>query len=40
MNAAIHGCKQTFTERGQSDLGIADTYPHRQTCADDLAVVR
>ena len=40
MDAAIHGCKQTFKRCGQSGLEIADTYPYLQTCADDLAVVR
>ena len=38
MNAAIHGCKQTFTKCGQSGLEIADTYPCLLTCADDFAV--
>src|SRR5262245_20241932 len=40
MNAAIHGCKQTFKRSGQSGLEIADNHPHLQKCADDLAVVR
>ena len=40
MDAAIHGCKQAFTKCGQSGLEIADSYPHLQGCADDLAVVR
>src|SRR5215831_8542114 len=40
MDAAIHGCKQTFKKCGQSGLEIANNYPHLQTCADDLAVVR
>ena len=40
MDAAIHGCKQTFRKCGQSGLEIADSFPHLQTCADDLAVVR
>ncbi len=40
MDAAIHGCKQVFTKCGQSGLEIADSYPHLQGCADDLAVVR
>jgi uncharacterized protein (DUF1501 family) len=40
MNAAVLGCPQTFHKCGQSGIEIADTYPHLQTCADDLAVVR
>jgi uncharacterized protein (DUF1501 family) len=40
MDAAVLGCPQTFTKCGQSGIEIADTYPHLQTCADDLAVVR
>jgi uncharacterized protein (DUF1501 family) len=39
-DAAILGSRQTFTRCGRSGLEIADTYPHLQTCADDLAVVR
>jgi hypothetical protein len=39
-NAAILGSPQTFNKCGQSGIDIADTYPHLQTCADDLAVVR
>ncbi len=40
MDAAIHGCRLPFTQCGQSGLPIADSYPHLQTCADDLAIVR
>lgn len=40
MDALIHGCKLNFTRCGQSGLEIADSYPHLQKCADDLAVVR
>jgi len=40
MDAAIHGCRLPFTQSGQSGLPIADSYPHLQTCADDLAIVR
>jgi len=40
MDAAIHGCKQTFTRCGRSGLEVADSYPYLQQCADDLAVVR
>src|SRR5205085_12143630 len=40
MDAAVLGSPQTFTRCGRSGLEIADTYPHLQTCADDLAVVR
>jgi hypothetical protein len=40
MNAAILGSPQTFRKCGRSGIEIADTYPHLQTCADDLAVVR
>jgi hypothetical protein len=39
-DAAILGSPQTFRRCGQSGLDIADTYPHLQTCADDLAVIR
>ena len=39
-DAAILGSPQTFRKCGQSGLEIADTYPHLQTCADDLAIVR
>jgi hypothetical protein len=39
-DAAILGSPQTFRKCGASGLEIADTYPHLQTCADDLAVVR
>jgi len=39
-DASILGSPQTFTKCGRSGLEIADTYPHLQTCADDLAVVR
>ncbi|MBI3875732.1 MAG: DUF1501 domain-containing protein [Verrucomicrobia bacterium] len=40
MDALIHGCKLSFSKCGQSGLEIADSYPHLQKCADDLAVVR
>jgi uncharacterized protein (DUF1501 family) len=40
MDAAVLGCPQTFRKCGQSGIEIADTYPHLQSCADDLAVVR
>ena len=40
MDAAILGCPQTFRKCGQSGIEIADTYPHLQTCADELAVIR
>jgi uncharacterized protein (DUF1501 family) len=39
-DAAILGSPQTFRKCGRSGLEIADSYPHLQTCADDLAVVR
>jgi uncharacterized protein (DUF1501 family) len=39
-DAAILGCPQTFRRCGASGIEIADTYPHLQSCADDLAVVR
>ena len=38
--SAVLGCPQSFSRCGQSGLEIADSYPHLQTCADDLAVVR
>jgi hypothetical protein len=31
---------QTFRRCGRSGIEIADTYPHLQTCADELAVIR
>ena len=40
LDALIHGCKLSFTKCGQSGIEIADSYPHLQKCADDLAVVR
>jgi hypothetical protein len=40
MDALIHGCRLNFSKCGQSGLEIADSYPHLQLCADDLAVVR
>jgi uncharacterized protein (DUF1501 family) len=40
MDAAILGSPQTFRKCGMSGLEIADTYPHLQECADDLAIVR
>ncbi len=39
-DAAVLGSPQTFRKCGQSGLEIADTYPHLQTCADDLAIIR
>jgi hypothetical protein len=39
-DAAILGSPQTFSKCGESGLEIADTYPHLQRCADDLAIVR
>jgi uncharacterized protein (DUF1501 family) len=39
-DAAILGSPQSFRNCGTSGIEIADTYPHLQTCADDLAVVR
>ena len=39
-DAAVLGSPQTFKKCGQSGIEIADTYPHLQTCADELAVVR
>src|SRR5262245_25603463 len=38
--AAVLGSPQTFKKCGKSGIEIADTYPHLQTCADELAVVR
>jgi uncharacterized protein (DUF1501 family) len=40
LDAAILGSPQAFTKCGESGLEIADTYPHLQSCADMLAVVR
>jgi uncharacterized protein (DUF1501 family) len=39
-DAAVLGSPQTFKKCGKSGLEIADTYPHLQACADDLAVIR
>jgi hypothetical protein len=39
-DAAVLGSPQTFRRCGRSGLEIADTYPHLQACADELAVVR
>ena len=39
-DAAILGSPQAFSKCGESGLEIADSYPHLQSCADDLAVVR
>jgi hypothetical protein len=39
-DAAILGSPQTFRKCGSSGIEMADTYPHLQTCADDLAIVR
>jgi uncharacterized protein (DUF1501 family) len=39
-DAAILGSPQTFRKCGRSGIEIADTYPHLQACADELAVVR
>src|SRR6266851_4009609 len=39
-DAAILGCQQQFRRCGSSGIEIASDYPHLQTCADDLAVVR
>jgi uncharacterized protein (DUF1501 family) len=40
MDARVLGSPQTFRKCGQSGIEVADTYPHLQTCADDLAVIR
>ena len=40
MDALIHGCKLKFSKCGQSGIEIADSYPHLQKRADDLAIVR
>jgi uncharacterized protein (DUF1501 family) len=40
IDALIHGCRLHFSRCGESGLEIADSYPHLQTCADDLAIVR
>ncbi|HJZ93191.1 MAG TPA: DUF1501 domain-containing protein [Gemmataceae bacterium] len=39
-DAAILGCPQPFRKCGDSGIEIANTYPHLQACADDLAVIR
>jgi uncharacterized protein (DUF1501 family) len=40
MDATVLGSPQSFTRCGRSGLEIADTYPHLQKVADDLAIVR
>jgi uncharacterized protein (DUF1501 family) len=40
MDATVLASPQTFSRCGRSGLEIADTYPHLQKCADDLAIVR
>jgi uncharacterized protein (DUF1501 family) len=39
-DASLLGSPQTFRKCGQSGIEIADTYPHLQQCADDLAIIR
>jgi hypothetical protein len=39
-DASVLGSPQSFSRCGQAGLEIADTYPHLQKRADDLAVVR
>jgi uncharacterized protein (DUF1501 family) len=39
-DAGLLGSSQTFRKCGRSGIEIADTYPHLQRCADDLAIVR
>jgi len=39
-DAAVLGSPESFRRCGQSGIEIANTYPHLQTCADELAVVR
>jgi uncharacterized protein (DUF1501 family) len=39
-DATVLGSPQSFRKCGASGIEIADTYPHLQTCADDLAIVR
>ncbi len=39
-DALVLGCPQSFSRCGQSGIEIADTYPHLQRFADDLAIVR
>jgi uncharacterized protein (DUF1501 family) len=39
-DAAILRCPQTFRKCGNSGIEISDLFPHLQTCADQLAVVR
>jgi uncharacterized protein DUF1501 len=39
-DAALLGSPTAFRKCGHSGLEIADTYPHLQTCADELAVIR
>jgi uncharacterized protein (DUF1501 family) len=39
-DASLLGSPQTFRKCGRSGIEIADSYPHLQRCADDLAVIR
>ena len=39
-DASVLASPQTFSRCGKSGLEIADTYPHLQRCADELAVIR
>ena len=39
-DAAVLGSPQTFRKCGAAGVEIADTYPHLQKCADELAIVR
>jgi hypothetical protein len=39
-DASLLGCPQSFRKSGASGIEVADTYPHLQTCADDLAIIR
>src|SRR6516165_7055952 len=40
LNAAVLGSPQSFRKCGHSGLDVADTYPHLQPCADELAIIR
>jgi uncharacterized protein (DUF1501 family) len=40
MDAIVLASPQSFSRCGRSGLEIADTYPHLQKCADELAIVR
>jgi len=39
-DSLLLGSKRSFRSCGQSGIAISDLFPHLQTCADELAVIR